>query len=76
MHHPSARLRRHSLFIALLLGCLLVGMSLPSLRAQSDEAPPSETVLSAVVGFVSEESQTELLGVPQVHQKLEVVVKS
>ncbi|MHB0859433.1 MAG: YibE/F family protein, partial [Anaerolineae bacterium] len=42
----------------------------------ADEAPPSETVLSAVVGFVSEESQTELLGVPQVHQKLEVVVKS
>ncbi|MHB1295138.1 MAG: YibE/F family protein [Anaerolineae bacterium] len=66
---------RTTLTILLLLACLLACLLFPWLHVQADD-DSSESIFSAVVAFVSEETTSELFGTPQVHQKLEIIVKS
>ena len=55
---------------------ILLALSGPSLAvADSDEAnQPQDEILPAVIGYVVEQRETQAMGHPQIHQKLELIV--
>ncbi len=63
-------------FGACLILCLcgLLLMASPVVAAGGEEAQPEEEILSAVVGFVSDESEEEFMGHTQQVQELELIV--